>query len=258
MHHDAIVLSDCQAATLGFIAAATVSVAAATDGIEDPNFHTIGTCHQHFRSFLPKPIVACSCHFEIEAKRTLYSWYVITRLNCPIAIPDQVLEYCQQLRKHIKEGGSIPIEQFQYIDTKQYWMNECNRIHKKNVALENKVRFLEEAQRILKDKLRTREHFEEDEANDPKYMHAQAGEEVSVRVEAGISRKRQAPTQDVFGELDGDGLLSALDNDKHLQLSGQGEALLPISCERLLIHEQFCVLFVNEPKFRTLPRNSAL
>lgn len=137
-------------------------------------------------------------------------------------------------------------------------MNECNKIHKENVALENKVRCLEEAQRILKEKLRARERFEEDAVNDPKPVNAQAGEEVSVRVEAGISRKRQAPTQDVFVELDGDGLLSALNNDKHLQLSGQGEALLPMSWERLLIHEQFCVLFVNEPKFRTRPRNSAL
>tara|TARA_R110002060_G_scaffold16025_2_gene22285 strand:- start:1297 stop:1563 length:267 start_codon:yes stop_codon:yes gene_type:complete len=88
MHRDAIILSDCQAATLGFFAPATASIAAAKYGIKDPDFHTIGTCHQHFRSFFPKSIVACPCHFEIEAKRTLDSWYVITSLICPAADPD--------------------------------------------------------------------------------------------------------------------------------------------------------------------------
>ena len=61
-------------------------------------------------------------------------------------------------------------------------MNECNKIHKENVALENKVRCLEEAQRILKEKLRARERFEEDAVNDPKPVNAQAGEEVPVPV----------------------------------------------------------------------------
>ncbi|PVH89624.1 hypothetical protein DL98DRAFT_647356 [Cadophora sp. DSE1049] len=130
-------------------------------------------------------------------------------------------EYCQQLRKHIKEGGSIPIEHFQYINTKEYWMDECNRIHKEKVELESKVRCLEEAQRILKERLRNEERIEEDEISDPRSRKAQDDGEAPARVEAGISRKRQVPSHDVFEDLDGDKLLSALNNDKHLQLSGQ-------------------------------------
>ncbi|KAK0125449.1 hypothetical protein ONS95_000537 [Cadophora gregata] len=221
IHRNAVAVSNCKAAAPEVIASATGSITTGHQRKEDLGLCTIGTCHEDNRSLLTESIVARSCHFEIQAKGTLYRRYVATRRVFLSSVPDQVPEYCQQLRKHIKEGTSVSFEHFQYIDTKQYWKDECNRIHKEKVALESKLRCLEEAQRILKDKFCSKECQEADETIATGTVIFRENEIHSACAEAGVSRKRQAPSQDVLVDQDDEHLLSALHNDKHLQLSGQ-------------------------------------
>ncbi|KAH7419319.1 hypothetical protein BKA64DRAFT_634012 [Cadophora sp. MPI-SDFR-AT-0126] len=182
-------------------------------------------------SWQPNMAASASISAQLAPATTISNHFSQSQLSLALVISKSkpnglsTAEYCQQLRKHIKHGGLMPIEHFQYIDTKQYWMDECNRIHKEKAALENKVRCLEEAQRILKERLRSKEHLQDYETHCSKSRNTQD----HTHAEAGISRKRHALSQDVFEDQDAANLLFALDNDRHLQLNGQGK-----HCSKLL------------------------
>ena len=52
-------------------------------------------------------------------------------------------DYCQQLRKSIKNGQPIIVDGLRYVDTCEFWKDQYTKIHLEKRALEDKVQMLE-------------------------------------------------------------------------------------------------------------------
>ncbi len=103
-------------------------------------------------------------------------------------------------------------------------MDQYNKVYGEKRALEDKFRCLEEAHRLLKEKLRGDENLDEEDHGVRRRDDEQAGGESRGRAEAGTSRKRLAPVQELDNII-GHGencLLPSLENDAHLRLSSYG------------------------------------
>lgn len=168
-------------------------------------------------------------------------------------------EYIQQLRKHIKRGQSVPKEQLRYVDTSAFWMDQYDIIYREKKSLEDRVRCLEEAQRVLKEKLRSSESSDEEHHDVRRREQVQVEIEASGRMEAGSSRKRVATSQEVDnadsrGE---DSLLSSLENDGHLRLSSYGKDQWPSKIHQFADKIKPCESCANVVNYRKLPRSLA-
>ncbi|TVY59651.1 hypothetical protein LSUE1_G008566 [Lachnellula suecica] len=96
-------------------------------------------------------------------------------------------EYCQQLRKNIKNGQSLPSDEHRYVDSAEFWKDQYSRIHVEKKTLEDKVNRLEEEQQLLREGF-SRNEIQDDGASMVRELLAQ-----SYGVGSGDSRKRQAP-----------------------------------------------------------------
>ncbi|KAH7342708.1 hypothetical protein BKA65DRAFT_586742 [Rhexocercosporidium sp. MPI-PUGE-AT-0058] len=135
-------------------------------------------------------------------------------------------EFCQQLQKKIKDGKPVPPEMYRYVDGKQHWKDMCDKIFEEKVVLETKVRCLEEAQRILKEKLRTNHRLPQDDQWDSGSEDVREGGEIARPVDTEISRKRPATSQDVLEDRLGD--ISRIDDDIYLILSSRALQIIDV------------------------------
>lgn len=62
-------------------------------------------------------------------------------------------EYCQQIRRNIKNGKPVQDKDLRHIDTADFWKEQYTRIHLQKKALENRVESLEESRVQLLEKL---------------------------------------------------------------------------------------------------------
>lgn len=62
-------------------------------------------------------------------------------------------EYCQQLRKYIKNGHPIPGEERRHIDGVGFWKDQYCKVHQEKKRLENKIIVLEEERRVMRERL---------------------------------------------------------------------------------------------------------
>lgn len=125
------------------------------------------------------------------------------------------------MRKNIKHGQPTPKEQLRYVDTTEFWKDEYDKIYKEKKALEDKVNSSEEARRISEERLRGDTNTETHRS--PKGKEAVRWHGHSELIEAGMSRKRLAPSQDIEDSEDEADLDAVLGSDINLILSGYGE-----------------------------------
>ncbi|CZS95585.1 uncharacterized protein RAG0_05184 [Rhynchosporium agropyri] len=125
-------------------------------------------------------------------------------------------DYCQQLLKHVKMGLPKPPEELRYIDTREFWKDECNKIYNEKVALEHEVLGLEEERRSFMEKHHFIEAAKEKEHPGPGNSDVRRQGESSQRMEAGTSKKRPAPLQIFLEDQDE---ISDIDNDICSQMS---------------------------------------
>lgn len=55
-------------------------------------------------------------------------------------------DHCHNLRKRIKTGMPVAEEEHRYIDSKEYWKDQCARFEREKRELEGKLAFLEQRQ----------------------------------------------------------------------------------------------------------------
>ncbi|KAH6724218.1 hypothetical protein BKA61DRAFT_664919 [Leptodontidium sp. MPI-SDFR-AT-0119] len=137
------------------------------------------------------------------------------------AAPDGMssVEYCQQLLKHTKAGRPVAPELYRYIDTTEYWKDMCDKYFEEKLTLESKVRCLEEAQRILKEKLRSNERSPPGDQAGSRSRSVREGGDNPCNVDAGTSRKRPAASQEILEDRLGD--MSRIDDDICLILNAR-------------------------------------
>lgn len=136
-----------------------------------------------------------------------------------------IIEFCQQLRNHIKTGQPTTKDHLRYVDTSEFWKDQYTSIHNKNKALEDKLRCLEEGQSLSHDQSSADEDLRQIfEAENFRMM------------ELGTLRKRPASTQDVESSQDPSDVItspSVWDNNI-LRLSSCG-AKEPSGCDSCVL-----------------------
>lgn len=75
-------------------------------------------------------------------------------------VADIFPEYLHQLRKHVKNGHSVPQDKLRYIDTTEFWKEQFTRLHLEKKAQDHEIRYLKEAHGLSKK--RSREIFEQE------------------------------------------------------------------------------------------------
>ncbi|KAG4429012.1 hypothetical protein IFR05_015508 [Cadophora sp. M221] len=128
-------------------------------------------------------------------------------------------EYCQRLLKHAKAGRPVPPDMYRYIDTTEHWKDMCDKYFEEKMTLETKIRCLEEAQRILKEKLRSNERSPPRDQPGSIIGNGRGGGENGGHVDAGTSRKRPATSQEILEDRLGD--MSKIDGDICVILSSR-------------------------------------
>ncbi|KAI6712851.1 hypothetical protein JHW43_004668 [Diplocarpon mali] len=137
----------------------------------------------------------------------------------PAGLP--TADYIQQLRKHVRAGRPGPREQLRYVDTAEFWKDQYDKMRQEKGGLEDKVRCLEEANRQLRDKLRSGQTLGGSGHSELAHHHTHERGQPRMRSEAGMSRKRAAHSQEVDSPDDQEpSFLASLEVDDHLRLSG--------------------------------------
>lgn len=110
----------------------------------------------------------------------------------------------------------------------------CDKYFEEKLTLESKVRYLEEAQRILKEKLRSNERSPPGDQAGSRSRSVREGGDNPCNVDAGTSRKRPAASQEILEDRLGD--MSRIDDDICLILNARGKRYLSLVLLLVLIH----------------------
>ncbi|KAI9051318.1 hypothetical protein LZ554_004365 [Drepanopeziza brunnea f. sp. 'monogermtubi'] len=137
-------------------------------------------------------------------------------------------DYIHQLQKHVKTGQPVLKEQMRYVDAAEFWKDQYDAIYREKKGLQDKVQCLEEANRLLREKLRRLESSSVEGRNTVESSSSVAeGLHGVQRSDAGISRKRAAPSQEVEARHgQEDQFLSLIESDDRLRLSGYALRIL--------------------------------
>jgi hypothetical protein len=137
-----------------------------------------------------------------------------------LAFTDVCSEYCQQLQKRIKPDRSTPDDEHRYVDTAEFWKDQCTRFHRENKGLEDKVDRLEEELRILRQS--TSQNGSLDAVPHQLGLLQQPGL-VDQHIDGGTSRKRRA--EDTVGDRDSPFEPASPADDNQLRLSSYSQQL---------------------------------
>jgi hypothetical protein len=126
---------------------------------------------------------------------------------------NSAIEFCRQLRSHIKTGHSVADDQLRYVDTSDFWKDQYTSILLRNEALVNKLEYFEQAQQLSHDQPTV------DERINQMYEADKFG-----TIEPGNSRKRHVITQNIelYQDPDDDVTSPSIWDKRTLRLSSYG------------------------------------
>lgn len=142
------------------------------------------------------------------------------RLLWSIAFTDICSEYCHQLQKHIKRDRSTPDDEHRYVDTVEFWKDQCTKFHREKKGLEDKVHRLEEELRILRQS--SSQNGSLDAVPHQLGLLQQSGL-VDQHIDGGTSKKRRV--EDTVEDQDSRFELASPADDNQLRLSSYSQQL---------------------------------